>query len=135
MCNEEMSEPQYDNLELIMAKSKAMIKLGKQLHAISPELYPFDLYLIGAINRSINLNKGFVDLMKSNNFISGAPLVRLNLDNFMRLYAARVSIHDINKFASLVMNGKRVSDIRFAGKVKDRKSTRLNSSHVRISYA
>jgi hypothetical protein len=131
MGNNEMSEPQYDNLELIMAKSKAMIKLGKQLHAISPELYPFDLYLIGAINRSINLNKGFVDLMKSNNFISAAPLVRLNLDNFMRLYAARVSIHDINKFASLVMNGKRVSDIRFAGKVNGKNGQKLTDNFLK----
>lgn len=126
-----MNENKYDNLDLIMAKSKAMILLGKQLHAISPKLYPFDLFLIGAINRSINLNKGFVELMNSNNFISAAPLVRLNLDNFLRLYAARISVHDINTFSSLVMNGKSVRDIKFYGEVNGKSGQKLTDNFLK----
>jgi hypothetical protein len=126
-----MTEPQYKNLELILAKSNAMIKLGTKLHAISPNLYSFDLYLIGAINRSINLNKGFVDLMKSNNFISAAPLVRLNLDNLLRLYAARISIHNMNEFASLVIGGKRVSDIKYYGLHNGKSGQKLTDNFLK----
>ena len=131
MGNDDMSEPKYENLDLIMAKSKAMINLGKQLNAITPQIYSFDMFLIGAINRSINLNKGFVELMEANNFIAAAPLVRLNLDNFLRLYAARISQHDINEFASLVMGGKRVSDIKFYKKQNGQKGQKLTDNFLK----
>ena len=126
-----MNEPNYKNLDLIMAKSKAMIRLGKQLNAISPNLYSYDVYLIGAINRSINLNKGFVDLMKTNNFIAAAPLIRLNLDNLLRLYAARISQHSINEFASLVIGGKRVSDIKYYQKQNGEKRQKLTDNFLK----
>ena len=127
----DMSKSDYHKLDLIMAKSKAMIKLGKQLNAITNQMYPFDIFLIGSINRSVNLNKGFVDLMNNNNFISAAPLVRLNLDNFMRLYASRISQYDINEFATKVLSGKRINTIKYHEKQKGQKAQKLTDNFLK----
>ena len=126
-----MCGPEYHKLDLIMAKSKAMIRLGKQLNAITHHMYPFDIFLIGSINRSVNLNKGFVDLMKNNNFISAAPLVRLNLDNFMRIYASRISQYDINEFATKVLSGKRINTIKYYKKQDGKKGQKLTDNFLK----
>ena len=64
-------------LQEIENKTNAMLKLGKQLVAITPKLESFDILLISIVNRTVNLNTAFTSLMRSNNFITGAPLVKV----------------------------------------------------------
>ena len=66
-----------DLLQEIENKTNAMLKLGKQLVAITPKLETFDILLISIVNRTVNLNNAFTSLMRSNNFIAGAPLVKV----------------------------------------------------------
>lgn len=66
--------------------------------------YPLDILVIATLNRSLCLLKGFVELMRSSNFIAAAPLVRLQLDNSLRLSAATL-VKDPHKFAMSVMEG------------------------------
>ena len=64
-------------LQEIDNKTNAMLKLGKQLVAITPKLESNDILLISIVNRTVNLNTAFTSLMRSNNFITGAPLVKV----------------------------------------------------------
>lgn len=93
-------------------KSKAIIKLGKQLHAISNEMFPFDLLIIAALNRTVNTNKAFVSLVKDNNFISAIPLIRINLDTLLRLYASNISEFDRNGYALKILSGMEVRKMK-----------------------
>lgn len=98
-------------------KSKAIINLGNQLYAITPKMHEFDFLLIAALNRTVNLNKAFISLIRDNNFIAAAPLVRINLDTLMRLFASIISEHDRNTFASKILSGEVIT------KMKARNST------------
>ena len=66
-----------DLLQEIDNKTNAMLKLGKQLVAITPKLESIDILLISIVNRTVNLNTAFTSLIRSNNFITGAPLVKV----------------------------------------------------------
>lgn len=113
-----MNEEQERYLDELQKLNSATKNLGKQLQAITPEFYSFDFFLITALNRTVNLNKAFIELIKGNNFIAGAPLVRINLDTLLRLYAGRVSNLDMNEFARKVIFEKR--------KINNLKSTERN---------
>ena len=95
-------------------KTNAMLKLGKQLTAITPKLGSFDLLLISMVNRTVNLNTAFTSLIRANNFIAAAPLVRINLDSLLRIYASIICEFDRNAFASKVMRGDRINKMKLA---------------------
>lgn len=50
------------------------------------------------VNRAISLNRGFVTLADSNNYQTGISLMRLQIDNYLRLYAMSL-IDDPSKSA------------------------------------
>lgn len=96
-------------------KSKAIINLGKQLHAISPQMEMFDFLLIAALNRTVNISKAYTTLIRDSNFIAAAPLVRINIDTLLRLYASIISEFDRNTFASKVMGGELIKKMKLNG--------------------
>jgi hypothetical protein len=89
-------------------KSKSIINLGKQLYAISTNLFHFDLLIIAALNRTVNTNKAFVSLVKDSNFISAIPLIRINIDTLLRLYASKISEFNRNEYALKILSGTEV---------------------------
>lgn len=110
-----MSENRIPNELLISLanKGKAIINLGPQIHAVSPnQLEYFDMLLIGVLNRTINLNRAFINLVNESNFIAAAPLIRINLDSFLRLYAAHVVDMEYNSFAKSVLAGEHIRRMR-----------------------
>lgn len=94
-------------------KTNAMLKLGKHLTAISPNIEPFDLLLISIVNRTVNLNSAFTSLSRANNFIAAAPLVRINLDSLLRIYASYLTNYDNNTFAKKVMGGLQINKMKY----------------------
>jgi hypothetical protein len=96
-------------------KSKAIINMGKQLNAITPQMETFDFLLIAALNRTVNISKAYTTLIRDNNFIAAAPLVRLNIDTLLRLYASIISEFDRNTFASKVMGGELIKKMKLNG--------------------
>jgi hypothetical protein len=140
MCNEKTNK---ENLLIeIDNKTKAMINLGKQLAAISSDVEPFDMLLISIINRTVNLNSGFTTLVRNNNFIASAPLIRINLDSLLRLYASIISEYDRNTFAIKVMNGIHIRNIKLKNskisltdkELKDRLSSEKGMEWVNKIY-
>lgn len=100
-------------------KSKAIINMGKQLSAITPNMETFDLLLIAALNRTVNISKAYTTLIRDNNFIAAAPLVRINIDTLIRLYASIIPEFDRNTFASKVMSGEQIKKMKLRGTKKD----------------
>jgi hypothetical protein len=100
-------------------KSKAIINMGRQLHAISPQMETFDFLLIAALNRTVNISKAYTTLIRDSNFIAAAPLVRINIDTLLRLYASIISEFDRNTFASKVMGGELIKKMKLNGTNRD----------------
>jgi hypothetical protein len=101
-----------DLLQEIDNKTNAMLKLGKQLVTITPNLESFDILLISIVNRTVNLNSAFTSLIRVNNFIAGAPLVRINLDSLLRMYASIICEYDRNTFAKKVISGEKIRNMK-----------------------
>lgn len=106
-----MKQIEYQLLE-IENKSKAIINMGKQLFAITSKTEVFDLFLISVLNRTVNLNKAFVGLIRDNNFIAAAPFIRINLDTLLRIYASGISDFDRNTFALKVISGESIRKMK-----------------------
>ncbi len=87
------------------------------------QYYTFDLYCLSILNRTLNINRGFISQVNDNNFIAAAPLVRVNLDTLLRLFAA-FQTDDIDKFAMKVFNGERID------KIKDRNNRLMNDGYL-----
>jgi hypothetical protein len=102
-------------LNEIEKKLKSIIKLGRQLEEITPDLEMFDFYLIAALNRTINISKAYVQLIYDNNFLAAAPLVRINLDTLLRIYASLISEFDRNTFAHKAMSGNIIGKMKLNG--------------------
>jgi len=96
-------------------KSKAIINMGKQLNAITPQMETFEFLLIAALNRTVNISKAYTTLIRDNNFLAAAPLVRINIDTLLRLYASSICEFDRNTFASKVMGGEQINKMKLNG--------------------
>jgi hypothetical protein len=62
------------------------------LHAVlkadDGAIFPADLIVAGAVQRSLMLTKGFLRMLRSGNYLCAGALLRMQLDNILRLYAA-----------------------------------------------
>jgi hypothetical protein len=75
-------------------------------------VFTYDIFLIAILNRCVNLNRGFTNLMRDHNFIAAAPLVRVNLDSLLRIYASELSGMNVDQFAQLVIDGTPIRSIK-----------------------
>lgn len=92
-------------------EGEKLISLGKQLLELIG-LSEFALFCIAILNRTINLNRGFITLIKDSNYIAAAPLVRLNLDSLLRLFASTQVEFDYETFAQKVRKGEKISNMK-----------------------
>lgn len=79
--------------------------------AFGGAVYTFDLLSFAVLNRSMSLTSGFITLMRRNNFVAAAPLIRVQLDNFLR-YAAGWLVSDPHEFAMKILSGEHISNIK-----------------------
>jgi len=94
--------------ELIQSKDKHLDIAMSILKANNSQLCVLDFWAVAAIHRSINVIKGFCNLVKHNNFICAAALLRLQLDNCLRFHACFL-VSDPNEFAIKVMKGEHIN--------------------------
>lgn len=86
-------------------------------------VWDMDLFVMSSLHRAMCLNSGFCAMIKERNFICAAPLVRLQLDNLLRLSAAwRAKSAD--EFAHNFISG---TEIR---KMKDRNGKLMTDAHL-----
>lgn len=70
-------------------------------------LYRSDFFVIGVLNRSLQLLHGFVLLVKNRQFICAAPLLRMQVDSALRLYAGSL-VGNFDEFTDKLLEGKRI---------------------------
>ncbi|TXE01838.1 hypothetical protein [Algoriphagus aquimarinus] len=92
----------YENKFIVMAKLSKMA---------GGNFYALDLYFDGVYNRSLSLLDATLILLDSKNFMAAASIVRLHLDNFLRLHAAWI-VDKPYDFVSEVMDGKSVRNLK-----------------------
>jgi len=119
-----MTEELRINLSELDKQGDELILVGKRLLE-NHELTEFNLFCIAILNRTINLNRGFISLIKEQNYIAAAPLVRLNLDSLLRLFASSQSEFDYETFAKKVRNGEKIATM-----LDSKKKNRLRDSEL-----
>lgn len=97
--------------------------LAGRLHELREPRYQIDLVFSGALRRAFSLTRGFFDLVAAENYISAAPLVRLQLDNAIRTVAV-IHVDDPDNFIRHVAKGKRIDQLR------DKEGHRLTDKHI-----
>ncbi len=93
------------------SSQQKFIDIGKKT-AETHALYTYDLFISAILNRSLNLVRGFCSLVRDNNFIAAAPIVRIHLDSLLRLYASRLVDYNIDEFAKKVISGKQIRNLK-----------------------
>lgn len=81
------------------------------VEAAGRDFYTLDFLVFGAINRSLCMTRGFCDAIESSNFLCAVPLIRMQLDNALRVAAAGWA-EDGDALASGVLGGMKLSDFR-----------------------
>lgn len=92
--------------------NSAHLEQGESIwKAFGGVVYPFDLLSCAVLNRSMSLTSGFITLMRKNNFVAATPLIRIQLDNFLR-YAAGWLVSDPHEFVVKILSGENISNMR-----------------------
>ena len=96
------------------ARIAAIKKLQRQCPALSKgiigqTLIKEDLFFCAALDRSVQLAEGFIVLLQQRNLSCAGALLRLQMDNCMRTYAAFIA-EDKNAVIDCIIYGKKISE-------------------------
>ncbi|PKQ44813.1 hypothetical protein [Confluentibacter flavum] len=114
-----MSKELDDLLIELENEDSKLIEMGKNLIEING-MTEFTFFCHSILNRTINLNRGYITLINDNNYIAAAPLVRLNLDSLLRLFASTQSEFDVETFAKKVRKGEIIRKMKYFKNHKER---------------
>lgn len=108
----------------LKSKRDEHIEISYQtMKADNGALFPLDFLAIAVHKRSISIINGFCDLLTNNNFICAAPLIRLQIDNLIRLFAATL-VENPHTFTNEVISGKHIRNI------KDRNGNKMTDFYL-----
>lgn len=121
------------DLEGLLVKIDQMrdrhLNLGKaMLEADGHKLFSLDFLAVAALNRSLSNSSAFTQLVRVQNYLVAASLVRLQLDTFLRFFASYL-VSDPHEFATSVLAGTEVR------KSKDRSGALLTDRYLVDSVA
>ncbi len=98
-------------LGVLLGGQREHLDLGRRMsEADGGNLFHMDLLATAVLNRSMRLVRGFADLIRTN-FLCAAPLVRLQLDNFLRFNASRHA-PDLDAFVTALLRGTPVRKMK-----------------------
>src|SRR4030042_4221936 len=107
-----MNEQLQDKIQILEKAVPAYIGMAKiTIKAYDYAIYYMDFYALAVINRSISLIRGFSSLIKSRNYLSALHLVRPQMDNLIRFYAAFI-VDEPHDFVKRVINGEKIKDLK-----------------------
>ncbi len=116
-------------LEKIDNERDRHLGLGKAtLEADGCKLFSLDFLAVAAINRSLSNCTAFTQLVRAQNYLAAASLVRLQLDTFLRFFASCLA-NDPHEFATSVLGGTEVRNL------KDRSGKPMTDRHLVDSVA
>lgn len=111
-----MDDTNYFTIEELLNKLKEQQQIHlevtiQMMQADNASLYPLDLMGISVSKRSMSLIRGFIEMIRQENFICAAPLLRMQLDNSLRFYAAFL-VEDPHDLARQFVDGKSIRSFR-----------------------
>jgi hypothetical protein len=87
--------------------------VGQALYdACAGDLFPCDMLAMAVLDRSVNLLGGFLVLMRNHGYTTGAALLRMQLDNVLRLHGVIAATSDPHGVAEQVFGGTHVRKIK-----------------------
>lgn len=94
-------------LKDIEVRTKAMQYLVQQTFQPGSAIRTPDLLLFGVLKRVMSMSRGFVQLVRTTNFLCAAPLVRFQLDSALRFYGVLIT-SDPDHATKEVLGGARI---------------------------
>ena len=110
MTNEEYYKTVIPVMEAISSCSDEAIKVAAGV--LGKNMIPPDFCLCALLDRSIRLTVGFVSMLNDRNLTCAGALLRLQLDNCLRLYAINIAADELEVITTLFDGGS-------IGKLKD----------------
>jgi hypothetical protein len=112
--------------EKLNALIQELTNLGKAMLSVnSKKLYTADFFLLGVLNRSINLIDAVLVLGNHWNFIAAGPLVRVHLDTLLRISYWKTLRND-TEFLRRMLEGEQINNI------KDEEGKWLTDARLRV---
>lgn len=122
--NHEPTEILAKEIELLRATFDDHINiLSEILKADTGALYGVDLVIMAVINRSISLIDGFAKMIEDRNVLCANALLRLQLDNIIRMYACWL-VDDPHSIAVCLLEGIPLH------KIKSKDGKRLSDAYL-----
>ncbi|MCD8448032.1 hypothetical protein [Tenacibaculum finnmarkense] len=98
-----------NNKKKLKEQNKFLLKIAENIiRAGNNSAYKLDFYILSIINRAISLNKAFILLLKDKNSLTAISIVRLQLDNAIRLNAINV-VENKDDFLEYFLDGKPIN--------------------------
>jgi hypothetical protein len=98
-----------NNKKKLKEQNKFLLKIaGSIIKAGNYSAYNLDFYMLSIINRAISLNKAFILLLENKNSLTAISIVRLQLDNAIRLNAIKV-VENEDDFLKHFFEGKPIN--------------------------
>lgn len=107
----------------ILLLEKLFILEIKKIYEIEDGISEINHYIMSIANRAISLNRGFVTLAESNNYQSAVSLMRLQIDNCLRLYALSLYSNS-SEFYEKVLKGEHIRNL------KDRDGNKMTDNYL-----
>lgn len=101
-----------EQLNVLEKKYKLLPGLGDKLFKVSDKQESYYFVFIAALNRTVNVTKAYITLMRDNNYLAAASFVRINLDTLLRLYAYDLVDLNRNEFANYIIEGKHINKLK-----------------------
>ncbi len=98
-----------NHMKIIEHMKNDIYKCFKQF--FSNNLTLIDIYCITTLNRTFHILCGFIDLMKNDNYLCAASLIRIQVDSLLRLNAINL-INDKNEFIKKIMDGEHIDKFK-----------------------
>jgi hypothetical protein len=118
-------KPELKDLLDALSESKSvhLDVLKVVLEADSRKLFLLDVLACGVVNRSIALVDGFCLLISNNNYLSAAPLLRIQIDNILRFYATSL-VDDPHELSRQLLAGIPLR------KIRDREGNKMQDAYL-----
>lgn len=122
MTNEEYSNALVSRIEQLQALRKKAVTIAAGI--IGESLCMEDLFFCASVDRSMRLIDGFIPMLQDRNLTCAGVLLRMQMDNCMRTYAAFIA-EDRNAAVQCVIDGNPINNL------KDINGKKMTDGHLK----
>ena len=122
MTNEEYSNALVSRIEQLQALRKNAVTIAAGI--IGESLCMEDLFFCASVDRCMRLIDGFIPMLQDRNLTCAGVLLRMQMDNCMRTYAAFIA-EDRNAAVQCVIDGNPIKNL------KDTNGKKMTDGHLK----